>query len=322
MRGVLVKRVLWAALVCYLFLSGVFFGLALTPDPTTPLGGEQNTGRYGYVHGEPEANGDVPLTERYVQWLSWYATLDLGESVIFAEADPETGEVEPQPVTDVLTDAIPVTLLYLIPAVAIASLLSLALGTFAALRVDGLLDRTTGNLSQLGVGIPAVLIADLAAFAIGQADWYPSFNGGEGLLAIGNLAVLALPIAITAFNLWAAQLRAVKGEVTAFSGQQFVKTLEAGGAGERRVGRHLLKNAAPSLTSLFVSEALLTLLISMYVVEVAFGLPGFGLVSYQGFFKPDIALIVPAVLVPVLVGITGNTLQDLTTNWLDPRVSD
>lgn len=310
MRWIILRRALWGVAICYLFLSLIFFGLALTPDPTTPLGGERDTGRYGYVNGAPEAGGDVPLLDRYVTWLEWYSTLDLGDSVLNNE-----------PASTVLASAIPVTLVYIVPGMLLASLASLATGVFAALNPDGVADRLLSAGSLFGVGVPAVVAADLLAFAVGQTEWYPSFRPDLGLLAPDNLLVFSLPVLVTALNLWAVQLRAVRTETGAYVHEEFVRTFRAAGADVRSLGRHVLRNAAPSLLALFLSEALLTLLVTMYVVEVAFGLPGFGRVSYFGFFKPDITLIVPAVLVPVILGIVGSTLQDVVAARLDPRTN-
>lgn len=305
MWRVLARRTVWAVFVIYLFLSLIFFGLALTPDPSEPLGGgEPETERYGDMR-----DSTIPLSERYLTFLGWYATLDLGDSIVFEQS-----------ATDVLGRAFLITGLYLVPGVLLASAVSVLTGVYSALHPTGVVDRIGRVISQLGLGIPAVVIADLLAFAVGQAEWYPAFESAGGVISGSNLLALSLPMLVTAFNLWAVQTKAVRGETAAYIPREFVRTLRAGGAGDRRISRHVLKNAAPSLVALFVSEVLLTLVVSMYVVEVAFGIPGFGLVSYVGFFRPDAALIVPAVIVPVIVGIVGNTLQDVAVSRLDPRV--
>lgn len=305
MRSILLRRGAWALVVVYLFLSLIFFGLALTPDPSEPLGGgEYEPGRYGEITDASE-----PLTERYVAFLGWYTSLDLGESVIYR-----------QPVTAVLAKALPVTLAYLLPALGLATVLSLGAGATAALDRGGVVDHLVGTLSQAGIAVPAVVVADLLAFAVGQSEWYPAFQESAELLAPANLAALALPALVVGGNLWAVQVLAVRGEATANVRQAFVRTFRASGARKRHLARHVLRNAAPSLLALFVSEALLTLVVSVYVVEVAFGLPGFGLISYRAFFKPDLALVVPAVILPILVGIVGTTVQDLVAATLDPRV--
>lgn len=305
-RWILAKRLVWGIAVVYLFLSVVFFGLALTPDPSTPLGGERDTGRYGEVHDRSE-----PLLDRYVEWLGWYTTFDFGQSVLHKAS-----------VTSVLARVIPVTLLYVVPGMLLASAASLLTGVHAALNRGGWADRLLSATSLAGVGVPAIVTADLLAFAVAGAEWYPRYDPTLSLVAPDNLVVLTLPVLVTALNLWAVQLRAVRAETGAYVPREFVRTFRAAGAGERSLARHVLRNAGPSLLTLFVSEALLTLLVTVYVVEIAFGIPGFGQASYRAFFKPDIGLVVPAVLIPVVLGILGSLLQDLATVRLDPRTTE
>ncbi|MFB6221058.1 MAG: ABC transporter permease subunit [Halolamina sp.] len=304
MKRILARRALWSLFVVYLFLSTMFLAFALIDDPTKPLGGEANTGRFGQIQDDSS-----PLTARYLTFMGWYANLDLGESVLYERS-----------ASTLVLDTLPVTLVYLVPAVLLAALSSLLTGLYTGMRPGGLADRATNALAQLGLGIPAVVVADLLAFWVGTTEWYPSFDGAAGLLSPTNLAVFSLPILVTAVNLWAVQNRAVRDETAAYLPQEFVRTLRAGGADNKRVARHLLRNAAPSLVALFVSEALATMIISMYVVEIAFGLPGFGALSYSAFFKPDLALVIPAVLLPVILGLAGNTAQDIVAMRLDPRI--
>ncbi len=304
MKRLLARRTLWSLFVVFLFLSTIFLAFALIDDPTKPLGGEINSGRFGQIQDDSQ-----PLSERYLLFMGWYLDLDLGESVLYN-----------QPASTLVVATLPVTLAYLVPSVLLAALSSLLTGLYTGMRPGGLIDRIASALSQIGLGFPAVVIADLLAFWIGTLEWYPSYEAGAGILAPANLGVLALPMLVTAFNLWAVQNRAVRAEAAAYLPQEFVRTLRAGGADDQRVARHLFRNAAPSLVALFVSEALATMLISMYVVEIAFELPGFGSLSYAGFFKPDLALVVPAVLLPVILGLIGNTAQDIVAARLDPRI--
>lgn len=304
MKRILARRTLWSLFVVFLFLSTMFLAFALIDDPTTPLGGETNTGRFGQMQDESQS-----LTARYLTFMGWYANFDLGESVLYQ-----------QPASALVVQTLPVTLAYLVPSVLLAALVSLFTGLYTGMNPGGLVDRAANALSQVGLGLPAVVVADLLAFWVGTLEWYPSFDGSAGLLSPTNLVVLALPILVTALNLWAVQNRAVRDEAAAYLPQEFVRTLRAGGADDGRVARHLLRNAAPSLVALFVSEALATMIVSMYVVELAFNLPGFGALSYSAFFKPDLALVVPAVLLPVILGLVGNTAQDIVATRLDPRI--
>ena len=74
---------------------------------------------------------DLPIWQRYLRWLRQLVTLDLGESL--------TG----QPMTDVLKDVIPPTLLVFVTGTAIAFMIGLWLGKRTAWRGSGLVSRLT-----------------------------------------------------------------------------------------------------------------------------------------------------------------------------------
>lgn len=64
---ILARRLVAGGLLVYGFLSAIFFGFALTPDPTGRIGGEVEAGRYGFIRGSPDAGAaGLSLFERYV----------------------------------------------------------------------------------------------------------------------------------------------------------------------------------------------------------------------------------------------------------------
>jgi peptide/nickel transport system permease protein len=64
------------------------------------------------------------------------------------------------------------------------------------------------------------------------------------------------------------------------------------------------------------------LVLAIFVVEVVFGIEGFGLVLIDAVDARDMPTVLGCTLVVILVAIVGNVLQDLSYRYLDPRVDE
>jgi peptide/nickel transport system permease protein len=304
MKWYVIRRLLWTVFAVYLLLSASFFAIALTPDPNKWMagfsGGEDAVEAY-----EERRNLDRPLLDRYVDWVTGYTTLDWGHSFRYDK-----------PVLSVVTNRIPVTLGYLVPAVLLATLASVVAGVYSALRRDSWIDRVTSGLSSLGLAVPAFILAFVVA-AVGNP---PPYDPSRELFAGQNLTALAHPAFVLGMNLFAVQSWAVRAEAIEIVPAEFVKTLRANGAGRGRIARHVARNAAAPVFALVVSEVFVLLIVSTYVVELVFQLPGFAAASFAGFYDRDYGLILAAVVLPTLFALLVNLLKDVVTAYVDPRV--
>lgn len=326
MKRFVAGRLAWTVFAALLLLSAAFFAVALTPDPNktmvqfgaamAALDNPAIEDKQAYIEQAAAAydearNRDRPLLLRYWDWMSGYATMRWGWSFAYEK-----------PVENVLARAVPLTALYVVPAVLVAWAVSLAGGIYAAIR-GGLPDATGRVFTYVGLGVPAVLLAKgLATYDRVGTISYPHFDPSLGLLAGQNLAALAVPGAIVTFSMLMVQWRAVRSESLELVDEAFVKALRAEGVSMRRLGRHLAKNSTAPLVSLFTAEVLTVLLLTIYVVEHFVGIPGLGAVTLEAFFERDVGLILAAIMLPAFVGLLGNLAADLVAGIVDPRVSD
>ena len=121
-------------------------------------------------------------------------------------------------------------------------------------------------------------------------------------------------------SLLAGQARYARAESSEYVNAEFVKLLRAKGASGWAVARHLLRNAAVPLLSLFFADLLVIVALNIFVLEVVFGIPGLGQLSYEAIQNRDLPLILGTVMVLVFAGIFGNLFQDITYRTLDPRI--
>jgi peptide/nickel transport system permease protein len=103
-------------------------------------------------------------------------------------------------------------------------------------------------------------------------------------------------------------------------GEGFARAARARGASQARLlWVHALPAAAGPVITLTGLQ--LPLLVSgAVVVEVVFGWPGMGRVTYDAVMAQDFPVILAAVLLATLLVIAGNLLADLGLFLVDPRV--
>lgn len=249
---------------------------------------------------------DVPIHERYLDWLVDVATLDWGYSFAYN-----------QPVIAVLDGRVQTTLAYVLPGVILALLLGILFGVFAALAKDSAFDVSTRVVAYALFGVPAFIVVT-----------YYSYLSGTGVSVIGDFRIVAPQIssrtlgALTvATGLFAAQIRFSRTAALEQSGRAFVKMLRAKGASRIGLARHILRNAAIPIVSLSLSELLAVLVLEIYVIETAIPIDGLATASLRAVENGDIALVIWTTMVIVFVGIVGNFLQDALYGYLDPRIS-
>lgn len=303
----LVYRLAWTLFGAWGALSAIFFAFALTPDPNQyqmcPGGGCREAYRAA-------RNYDAPLHERYLTWMESFLTLDLGTTV--------RGE----PIADVLAEASAVTLTYLVPSVLLGVTIGVGAGLFLAMRPDSRLLQVVRSFSYVGFAIPT-FVAALGLFFFAEeyfAVYTLDYDRQQALFTARNLVALVLPASVVTVNLLAVQLRYARSESAEILQADFVRALRADGLDAATVARHVLKNGASSLLSLFFSELVGVVFVVLVVVEVIFGVPGFGYLLYRAIRARDSGLILATTTFPILLVMFGNLLQDVLYSFVDPRI--
>lgn len=306
----LARRLAWTVFAAYVVLTAAFLLFAYTPDPDLALvefyGGEGAAEAYRAAR-----NYDEPLLGRYLTWLVSYTTFDLGTTL------------GGRPVTDVLVERGTVTLVYLVPGLLLGNAAGVLVGHLSAMR-GGVADAVASTLSYVGLGVPAFFLGEVTVMVfIRELSWYRTYYDTRfGLWTADNLVTLTLPALVVALNVFAVQMRYSRAETLEFVSADFVKTLRANGARFRERSRHVLRNASLPLVSLFFTETLTILFVTVYVVEIVFRVPGLGRTAFTALTNRDFALVLATTLIPVFVGLLGNLAQDVAYALLDPRVGD
>lgn len=146
------------------------------------------------------------------------------------------------------------------------------------------------------------------------------YNSQTGPLTTRNLRAMLWPFLTMTAYLFAIQLRAAGADLSQYAGEPFVKTARAKGVGVWGVCRHVFPHSAARLLTVLSSEMLGIVLVGLYVVEWVTRTPGFGTLTIDAVGSRHPGLIFGVVLLPVMLVVTVNFLQDAYYELIDPRV--
>lgn len=317
MKRYVARRLAWTLVATFLVLSATFGLMAASPDPqaATYLAQQvQSGGDFGDAEESYErARGlDRPLWEQYERYMVGVVTLDWGWS-----------ETRSQPVTAAVAQAVPYSLMYAVPAVLVSTVLGVAIGLYSAVHRNSLGDYAASSVAFFGISVPDFWFGILLILVFGvRLEWIPVYYHSDvPWVSLENARQLVAPTLVVALSALASEMRFARATALEYVNAEFVKTAKAKGAsGWRRVTRHVFRPALVPLSTILVGDVLNIVLVSSYLVEVVFGIPGLGQLSYRAMLQQDVALVLATVLVPTFVAIVGNLCQDVAYTMLDPRI--
>jgi oligopeptide transport system permease protein len=249
---------------------------------------------------------DQPILIQYGRYLDSLLHGDFGPSFKYKDFT----------VTELIGQGFPVTLQLGAMAIALALLLGIPLGTFAALHHNSVADTATMLLVVTGIAIPSFVVLPFLGLLFGvYLHWLPVAGWDSG-----SLRHLALPVVALALPPLAYVARLTRGSMLEVLRSQYIRTAFAKGLPLHSViVRHALRPALAPVASYLV-PAVASILTGSLVVESIAGLPGIGRYLVQGAINRDYTLVLGMVIIYSTLLIIMGLLVDLLYAWLDPRV--
>ncbi|WP_114858864.1 ABC transporter permease [Azospirillum brasilense] len=296
-----------------------FFLLHLAPgDAAQVLAGESGAATPEYMEALRRQFGlDQPLHVQFLRYLGNLVTFDLGYS--FRQS---------LPVSELILQRLPATLLLMGTAIGFALVAGCSLGFLAARRAGKLTDTVISIVALLFYATPVfwVGIMLIVVFSV-ILDWLPV--GGmtsveanlSGLALVGDVALhLVLPAVTLGLFYLAIYARLMRAAMLEVYGQDFVRTARAKGVRPRRIAwRHVLRNALlPIVTTLGVQLG--SILGGAVLVETVFSWPGLGRLAFAALFQRDLNLLLGILFCSSVVVVLVNIAVDLVYTLLDPRI--
>jgi ABC-type dipeptide/oligopeptide/nickel transport system permease component len=299
----LFSRLAYMLPVVWLVVSVVFLLIHLVPgDPIQAMLGE-GAAATDLAAARHAYGLDVPLPEQYVHYWRGVVHGDLGRSLRLN-----------QPVSSLIEQAYPNTLLLTLAALAIAVLLSIPAGVRSATHRNRWDDRALSFVSLFGLSFPNFALGPvlILIFAI-RLNWLP-------VSGAGSWRNLVLPAFTMGAALAAILTRMVRTSMLEELSQDYIRTARAKGLSERAVVyRHALRNALiPVVTVLGLQFG--ALLAGAIVTETIFSYPGIGRLTISAISNRDYALVQGCLLCIGLTYVVVNFLTDLLYSALNPRI--
>ncbi|PVE43634.1 MULTISPECIES: ABC transporter permease [Limnohabitans] len=311
----LMQRLLALIPVLFTVAIIVFLILRLTPgDPAAVIAGNNATNE-DIDRIREQLGLTKPLFTQFGIWLSGVLQGDLGYSFYLNK-----------PVTELIAQRIEPTLSLAAGTMLIAVCLAVPLGTLAAWRMGGWLDRILSGFAVAGFSVPVFVIGYVLiyVFAI-ELQWLP-VQGYRRLFGPSSQGVgawayqLVLPWISLATIYVALIARVTRASVSEALTEDYIRTARAKGVTEQVVLlRHALANAAvPIVTVIGIGIALL--IGGVVVTETVYAIPGLGSLTVDAVLNRDFPVIQGVVLFFSVLYVLINLLVDLSYLWLDPRI--
>lgn len=296
------QRIISSAIPLVVVIVGVFALARLTGNPASlylPLNAtEQMRADFTARNGL-----DDPILVQMANYFGGVFRLDFGVSL-------RTGESA----AEMALRAFPATLQLAGVTMLLAILLSVIVGSWAALKPNGIVDRISSFASMAAASVPDFWLAIMGiwVFAI-SLGWVPTSG-------VGGATSWILPIAVLLMRPFGVLVQIVRGAMVSSLSEPYIKLARSKGASEVRVvGRHALRNAAaPALT--VAGDLAVGLINGAVVVESIFGWPGIGKLMIDSILQRDFAVLQAAVLLTAVSIFALNILIDLGYALLDARV--
>jgi peptide/nickel transport system permease protein len=225
-----------------------------------------------------------------------------------------------RPVSEILFEALPHTLILALCSLGWAALLGIVLGCASAARPGRAFDRIAGALGVATIAIPPFLVAIycLLLFAV-ELRWFPAIGAGTPGDWTSQLRALVLP-SFSVGLAWVGYIaRALRGSLIDVMRERHIAAARAFGLPERTILlRHALRIALVPVVSI-VGVGFGSLLSGSVLAEIVFARPGLGKTVYAAVLARNYPVVTGAVVLTAGLYAAIMLLTDLAISLLDQR---
>lgn len=276
---------------------------------------------------------DRVLLKQYGLWLKNIFTFDFSQiwkghwGQIYQGDFGESFSYQ-RPVTALIWERIPNTLLLALASLVINWSIAIPLGIIGAVNQNQWSDRILRIFSYIGQGFPSFITALLLLFLAQSTPLFPvgdmtsidhaDLNGLGKILDVGwHMILPTLALSVTGF---AGLQRITRGNMLDVLRQNYIQTARAKGLPENKVlYTHALRNAVNPLITLLGFE-FSSLLGGAFIAEFFFNWPGLGQLLLKAVQAQDLYLVMAGLMMGAVMLIVGNLLADILLAVVDPRI--
>jgi peptide/nickel transport system permease protein len=254
---------------------------------------------------------DLPLWQRYFQWLGAVLEGDFGFSI-------RTGET----VLHAIAGRLPVSLELLVIAELGGLLIGVPLAILCAVRPGSGFDRAVSGIAFGILSVPPFMLAILLIFifalrlgVLPATAYVPLWQD-----VLGNLRAMVLPGATLALLEWPTIMRVLRSDMISTLQEDYIAMARAKGLTSRRIVLvHALKPSSLTLVTV-IGLNIGRLIGGAVVTESIFALPGVGRLLVESIYLRDFVILQGGVLLVAIGFVLINFFVDLLYAALDPRI--
>jgi len=272
------------------------------------------------IHTRQEAEGT----------LHYFTLLHIGKDRIIVLKTPylRRSYQGKKDVWEILTEALPGTLVLAIAAMLFATVAGIALGVLSAVKQNTWMDTGAVFASVVGISAPSFFMGIVLAYLFGFVlSDYTGLHMTGSLFETDafagrtlNLRNLILPAITLGIRPLAIIVQLTRSAMLDVLHQDYIRTAYAKGLPQKTViFRHALRNALnPVITA--ITGWFAELLAGAFFVEYIFGWKGIGKVTVDALEKFDFPVLMGSVLFTAGIFVIINLLADLLYSIVDPRI--
>ena len=311
MRNYLVRRLLQSVVLFVLITVITFAVIRIAPGGPAILA-NPNLSKSQITALRAGLGLEDPLPVQYARWMRHVLQGELGTS--FNESVP---------VTALIRERLPNTLLLGAAAFTVAVSCGLAFGILSAVKHNTWLDRLFSVVGVLNLSVPVFWLAIvlILVFAV-QLRWLPIDGVPDDPNAswLNHARHLVLPTLVASGFLMANVMRYTRASMLEVSSQLYVTAARAMGNPEWRVVlKYMLKNAMLPVVTV-IGLGIPQLFGGAAITETVFSWPGIGSLGIAAARTGDFPVVMGITLVVSAIVVLANLLTDLSYAWLNPRV--
>ena len=313
----LIKKALITILTIFATLTANFFIFRIMPgDPAKLLLNDPRLKKENIELVRSQLGLDKPLWQQYLIYLKESFKGNFGISF-----------VHNVPVSQIIAQRLPQTLLLLSVAIAISTVVGIAVGAICGWKRGSKLDATLLTASLISYMVPTfwIGIVLLMVFSL-WLGWFPvggitTIGGGAGIPKwLDVLKHMFLPT--VALVLWYAgeYVILMRGSMLDVMREDYILTARAKGLRSLTILKdHAVRNALLPVVTL-IALNIGWMVGGCIEVEVVFSWPGMGKLIYDAVLKRDYPVLQGCFVIITITVILANLIADLIYGYIDPRI--
>lgn len=233
---------------------------------------------------------------------------------MFLEWDFGLSTVRVRPVSDIIRQSFPASLVLGIAALAVAIAIGIPLGAVSALRKNSWVDYAGMGFAMIGICVASFVIGSLLQRYVAMRFSFLNIAGWGG---IQDVVLPAVTLALAPAAYLARLTRAGLLEILS---QDYIRTAYAKGLPVSRIiVRHALRGGLIPAIS-YLGPAFATLISGSFIVETIFSVPGMGQHFVNAVIDRDEFLLLGLVVFYGFLIVIVNLLADIVAGMLNPKL--